>query len=60
MGLGTTLCRIRSTIFECCTGPPQQADMEGAGTKRGRGTKERSEIEEEEFAVYDRVCRDRL
>jgi hypothetical protein len=29
--------------------------MEGAGIKRGRGRKERSEIEEEEFTVYDRV-----
>jgi hypothetical protein len=33
-------------------------DLEGAGTKRGRRKKERSEIEEKEFAVYDRVCRD--
>jgi hypothetical protein len=29
--------------------------MEGARTKRGTGRKERSEIEEEEFAIYDRV-----
>jgi hypothetical protein len=35
------------------TGLPQQADIEGAGTKKGRGRKERSEIEEEEFAIYD-------
>jgi hypothetical protein len=31
----------------------QQAHMEGAGTEKGRGRKERTEIEEEEFAVYD-------
>jgi hypothetical protein len=59
-GLGTTLRRTRSAVFECCTGPPQQADIEGAGTKEGRGRKERSEIQEEEFAVYDRVRRDQL
>jgi hypothetical protein len=59
MGLGTTLRHTCSAIFEYCTGLPQQADMEGAGTKRGRGRKERSKIEEE-FAIYDRVCQDRL
>jgi hypothetical protein len=59
-GLGTTLRHTRSAVFECCTGPPQQADIEGAGTKEGRGRKERSEIEEEEFTVYDRVRCDRL
>jgi hypothetical protein len=52
-GLGTTLCHTHSAIFEYCTGPPQQADIEGAGTKRGRGRKERSKIEEKEFAVYN-------
>jgi hypothetical protein len=53
MGLGTTLCHTYSAIFECYTGPPQQVDMHGAGTKRGRGRKERSEIEEKEFTIYD-------
>jgi hypothetical protein len=59
IGLGTTIRRTRSAVFEFCIGPPQQADIEGAGTKEGRGRKERIEIEEEEFAVYDRVRRDR-
>jgi hypothetical protein len=53
MGLGTTLHHTHSAIFECCTGLPQQADIEGARIKRGRGRKERSEIEEKEFTVYD-------
>jgi hypothetical protein len=47
------LCHIYSVVFKCYTRPPQQADMEGAGTKRGRGRKERSEIKEEEFTIYD-------
>jgi hypothetical protein len=58
MGLGTTLCRTCSAIFECCTGPPQQADRQGAGTKKDRRREERNEIKKEEFAVYDRVCHD--
>jgi hypothetical protein len=37
------------------TGPPQQADLEGAGMKKDRRRKERGEVEEEEFAVYKRV-----
>jgi hypothetical protein len=35
------------------TGLPQQADIEGARMKKGRRKEERSEIKEEEFAVYD-------
>jgi hypothetical protein len=35
------------------TGPPQQADIEGAGMKKGRRREERSEIKEEEFTIYD-------
>jgi hypothetical protein len=34
--------------------------LEGTGTKKGRRKKERSEIEEEEFAIYDQVCHDQL
>jgi hypothetical protein len=60
MGLGTTLRRTHSAVCALpYNGPPQQADIEGAGTKKGRGRNERSEIEKEEFAVYDRVRRDR-
>jgi hypothetical protein len=29
------------------------SDLQGAETKRGRRRKERSEIKEEEFAIYD-------
>jgi hypothetical protein len=58
MGLGTTLCCTYSAIFECCTRPPQQVDIEGAGIKKGRGRKERSKIKEEEFTIYDRACHD--
>jgi hypothetical protein len=32
---------------------PQQADIEGPRMKKGRGREERSEIEVEEFAIYD-------
>jgi hypothetical protein len=35
------------------------SDLEEAGIKRDRRRKEKSEIKEEEFAVYDRVRRDR-
>jgi hypothetical protein len=41
-------------------GPPQQADIEGAGIKKDRRREERSEIEEEEFTGYDQVHHDRL
>jgi hypothetical protein len=47
-----------SNIVPCHRGPPQQADIEGAGIKKGTGRKERSEIEEEEFTIYDRVYYD--
>jgi hypothetical protein len=53
MGIGTTLYYICSAVFEYCTRPPQQADINRTGTKTGRGRKERSEIEEEEFTIYD-------
>jgi hypothetical protein len=35
------------------TGPPQQADIEGAGMKKDRRREERSKIEKEEFAIYN-------
>jgi hypothetical protein len=40
-------------IVPCHTGPPQQADIEGARMKKDRRREERSEIEEEEFTIYD-------
>jgi hypothetical protein len=60
-GIGTTLCRKRSAVCALpCNGPPQQADREGAVIQeRGRRREERIEIKVEEFAVYDRVRRDR-
>jgi hypothetical protein len=35
------------------TGLPQQVDIEWARMKRGRRREERSEIEEEEFTIYN-------
>jgi hypothetical protein len=32
--------------------------LEGAGTKERQREEERNEIKKEEFAIYDRVCRD--
>jgi hypothetical protein len=40
-------------IVPCYTGPPQQADIEGAGMKKDRRREERNKIEKEEFAIYD-------
>jgi hypothetical protein len=34
-------------------GPPHQVDIEGARTKKDRRREEKSEIEEEEFAIYN-------
>jgi hypothetical protein len=42
------------------TGPPQQADIEGAGTNKDRRREERSEIEKEEFGIYNEVCYNQL
>jgi hypothetical protein len=47
-----------SNIVLCHTGLPQLADIEWAGIKKGRRREERSEIKEEEFAIYDRVYHD--
>jgi hypothetical protein len=52
-GLETTLRRTRSAVFECCIGPG------GGWDKERQKEEERNEIKEEEFAVYDRVRRDR-
>jgi hypothetical protein len=35
------------------TGPPQQVDIEGARMKKDRRREKRSEIEKEEFTIYD-------
>jgi hypothetical protein len=40
------------------TGLPQQADIEGAKMKKDRRREKRSEIEKEEFAIYDHICCD--
>jgi hypothetical protein len=53
MGLGTTLRHIYSAVFEYRTGPPPQADIEGAGTKTDRRREKRNEIKKKEFAIYD-------
>jgi hypothetical protein len=58
IGLGTILCHTGSTIVECCTRLPQQADIEGDGIKEDRRREERNEIKKEEFTIYDRVCQD--
>jgi hypothetical protein len=47
MGLGTTLRRICSAIFEYCIRPGRSWD------KEGQREEERNEIKEEEFAVYN-------
>jgi hypothetical protein len=52
MGIVTTLCHTRSAVFECCIGPGR------GGDKERQKEEERNEIKKEEFAVYDRVCRD--
>jgi hypothetical protein len=49
-----------SNIVPCQTGLPQQADIEGAGTKKDRRREERSEIQEEEFTIYTWVYHDGL
>jgi hypothetical protein len=51
--LSTIYISPYSNIVLCYMGPPQQADIEGAGMKKGRGREERSEIKEEEFTIYD-------
>jgi hypothetical protein len=54
MGLETTLHHTHSAIFECYTGPPPQADIEGAGMmKKDRRREDRNEIKKEEFTIYD-------
>jgi hypothetical protein len=40
-------------MVSCHTGPPQQANIKGAGMKWDRRREERRNIEEEEFAAYD-------
>jgi hypothetical protein len=58
-GLPSAICILPySNIVPYHTGPPQQADIEGAGMKKGRRREERSEIKGEEFAIYDRVYYD--
>jgi hypothetical protein len=53
-GLPSTICiSPYSNIVPYHTGPPQQADIEGAGIKKDRRREERCEIEEEEFTIYD-------
>jgi hypothetical protein len=41
------------TVFEHCTGPPQQTNLKGARMKWDRRRGERSKIKEEEFTTYD-------
>jgi hypothetical protein len=58
-GLPSTICILPySNIVLCYTGPPQQADIEGARTKKDRRREERNEIENEEFAIYDYIYHD--
>jgi hypothetical protein len=60
-GLPSTVCvSPYSNVVPCHTGPPQQADIEGAGTKKDRRREERNEIKKEEFTIYDHVRHDRL
>jgi hypothetical protein len=56
-GLPSTICiSPYSNVGPYHTGPPHQADIEGARMKKGRRREERSEIKEEEFTIYDQVC----
>jgi hypothetical protein len=53
-GLPSAICiLLYLNIVPYHIGPPQQADIEGARMKKDRRSEERSEIEKEEFAVYD-------
>jgi hypothetical protein len=47
---------MHAAVFERWTRTTQQANIEGAGTKWDGRREERRKVEEEESAVYDRIC----